>query len=72
MKIDVGWALLGNFNYPTAIRFGNGRIEELPDAGAKLGISRPLLITDHRLAETDMVQNAMEHCKDAGLPTLPI
>ena len=32
MNIDVGSTLLGNFNYPTAIRFGNGRIEELPDA----------------------------------------
>ena len=70
MNIDVGWALLGNFNYPTAIRFGNGRIEELPDACAKLGISRPLLITDPGLAKPDMVQNAMPLCIESGLPAL--
>ena len=71
MNIDVGWALLGDFNYPTAIRFGNGRIEELPDACAKLGISRPLMITDPGLVETDMVQNAMALCAESGLPALP-
>ena len=70
MNIDVGSTLLGNFNYPTAIRFGNGRIEELPDACAKLGISRPLLITDPGLAKTDMVQNAMTLCMGSGLPAL--
>ena len=70
MNIDVGWTLLGNFNYPTAIRFGNGRIEELPDACAKLGISRPLLIPDPGLAKTDMVQNAMTLCMESGLPAL--
>ena len=71
MNIDVGWPLLGNFNYPTSIRFGNGRIEELPDACAKLGISRPLLITDPGLAESDMVQNAMALCAESGLQALP-
>jgi len=71
MNNDVDWALPGNFNYPTATRFGNGRIEELPDACAKLSISRPLLITDPGLAETDMVQNAMALCAESGLPALP-
>ena len=71
MNSDVGWALLGDWNYPTAIRFGNGRIEELPDACAKLGISRPLLITDPGLAESDMVRSALAHCTESGLPALP-
>ena len=70
MNSDLGWALLGDWNYPTAIRFGNGRIEELPDACAKLGISRPLLITDPDLAESDMVQSALAHCTESGLPAL--
>ena len=69
MNIGVGWALLGDWNYPTAIRFGNGRVEELPDACAKAGIARPLLITDPGLAASDMVQNALKLCTDAGLPT---
>lgn len=36
----------GNWNYPTAIRFGPGRIQELPDACGELSIGRPLLVTD--------------------------
>ena len=43
-------ALRGNWSYPTAVRFGAGRIAELPDACAALGIARPLLITDPGLA----------------------
>ena len=35
-----------NWNYPTPIRFGAGRVAELPQACAELGISRPLLVTD--------------------------
>lgn len=69
MNIGVGWALLGDWNYPTSIRFGTGRIEELPDACAKVGIARPLLITDPGLAASEMVQKALALCNDAGLPT---
>ena len=68
MNIGVGWALLGDWSYPTAIRFGTGRVEELAEACAKIGIARPLLITDPGLAESDMVQNALSLCTDAGLP----
>ena len=71
MNIGVGSALLGDWHYPTAIRFGSGRIEELPDACAKLGISRPLLVTDPGLAESEMVLSALAHCADFGLPATP-
>ncbi len=40
----------GTWNYPTAIRFGAGRVAELPAACAALGISRPLVVTDRGLA----------------------
>ena len=36
----------GNWNYPTSIRFGAGRIAELSQACLELGMHRPLLITD--------------------------
>lgn len=36
----------GNWNYPTSIRFGPGRIAELPEACGELAIFRPLLVTD--------------------------
>lgn len=46
-----------NWNYPTAIRFGAGRVAELPDVCRDLGISRPLLVTDPVLAQMPMVRN---------------
>jgi alcohol dehydrogenase class IV len=60
-------ALLGNWNYPTKIRFGAGRIAELPDACKELGIKRPLLVTDPGLAALPMVAEAMAAAKAAGL-----
>jgi len=48
-----------NWNYPTAIRFGAGRIAELPEACRTLGIERPLLVTDPALAEMAMVREAL-------------
>jgi hypothetical protein len=43
--------LTANWSYPTAIRFGQGRIAEIGDACAKAGISKPLLVTDRGLAQ---------------------
>ena len=59
--------LRGNWNYPTAIRFGPGRIAELPDACKTLGIQRPLLVTDPGLAALPMVQSAVAACNQAGI-----
>jgi alcohol dehydrogenase class IV len=51
--------LVANWNYPTAIRFGAGRIAELPEACRVAGIARPLLVTDPGLAGMAMVQDAV-------------
>ncbi|MEP7247688.1 MAG: iron-containing alcohol dehydrogenase [Gammaproteobacteria bacterium] len=59
--------LKGNWNYPTAIRFGAGRIKELPDACRTLNISRPLIVTDPGLAKLPMIANAVKVLADAGL-----
>src|SRR5208283_4854312 len=48
-------ALTRNWNYPTKVRFGTGRILELADACRECGITRPLLVTDRGLAATPMV-----------------
>jgi len=56
-----------NWNYPTAIRFGAGRIAELPEACRIAGISRPLLVTDAGLARLDITARAMALLRDAGL-----
>jgi len=62
-------ALRGNWNYPTSVRFGVGRISELADACSQAGIRRPLLVTDRGLADTAMVMGAIQSNVAAGLPT---
>ena len=57
-----------NWSYPTAIRFGAGRIKELADACRTAGISRPLLVTDAGLAKLPITLRTLELMKDAGLP----
>ena len=59
--------LTGNWSYPTAVRFGAGRISELGDACAAAGISRPLLVTDRGLAGLPITGRAREIMAAAGL-----
>lgn len=56
-----------NWNYPTAVKVGLGRIRELPDWGKSLGMQRPLLVTDPGLASLPMVSGAVAGCREAGL-----
>ncbi len=60
-------SLTANWNYPTAIRFGPGRIAELGSACKTAGIARPLLVTDAGLAKLPMVAGALRHLTEAGL-----
>ncbi len=57
--------LVGNWSYPTAIRFGAGRIVELVDACRAAGMNRPLVVTDRGLASLPVVGDALE-LLDAG------
>ncbi len=57
-----------NWSYPTAIRFGAGRLKELPDALAEAGITRPLLVTDRALAALPITAEAQEVLDGAGIP----
>ena len=60
-----------NWNYPTSVRFGAGRLAELPAACDTLGIRRPLLVTDRGLASAAMTTQALQALasadKTAGL-----
>lgn len=67
MSDDIS-TLTGNWNYPTAMRFGVGRVRELPDACRELGMTKPLLITDPGLAALDMVAETVDLCTRSGLP----
>jgi alcohol dehydrogenase class IV len=65
-SIDAA-TLRGNWSYPTSVRFGPGRIGELPDACRELGLSRPLLVTDPGLAALPMVRDAVGALGAAGI-----
>lgn len=56
-----------NWSYPTAIRFGAGRISELAEACAAAGIKKPLLVTDRGLASLPITINALDLMEAAGL-----
>jgi len=56
-----------NWNYPTAIRIGAGRINELATACTEMGMKAPLLITDPGLAGLPMVSDIVDNCRQAGL-----
>lgn len=56
-----------NWNYPTAIKAGPGRIRELPQHCEALGMRRPLLVTDPGLAALPMVADVVASCREAGL-----
>ncbi|WP_449393530.1 iron-containing alcohol dehydrogenase [Devosia riboflavina] len=56
-----------NWNYPTAVRFGAGRIAELPDALNVAGIKKPLLVTDAGLAALPVTQKVLADLKAGGI-----
>jgi len=59
--------LVGNWSYPTAIKFGAGRIKELPEACAAAGMKRPLLVTDKGLADLPITSATLDILEAAGL-----
>ncbi|MGC9370018.1 MAG: iron-containing alcohol dehydrogenase [Paracoccaceae bacterium] len=60
-------SLTGNWTYPTNIKFGAGRIKELPAACAAAGIKRPLLVTDRGLAHLPITAATLDILEAAGL-----
>jgi len=59
--------LRANWSYPTAIRFGAGRISELAEACAAAGIKKPLLVTDKGLASLPITAATLGLMEAAGL-----
>ncbi|MDX1819365.1 MAG: iron-containing alcohol dehydrogenase [Paracoccaceae bacterium] len=59
--------LRANWSYPTAIRFGAGRISELAEACAAAGIKKPLLVTDKGLAGLPITAATLDLMQAAGL-----
>lgn len=59
--------LMADWSYPTAIRFGAGRLRELPNACADASIRNPLFITDRGLAALPLTRQALDILESAGL-----
>ncbi len=59
--------LFANWSYPTAIRFGAGRISELADACAAASIRKPLLVTDKGLAGLPITTQVLDLMEAAGM-----
>ncbi|MDH5445065.1 MAG: iron-containing alcohol dehydrogenase [Gammaproteobacteria bacterium] len=67
IEINTLDQLRGNWNYPTSIHFGNGRIQELADACQQLSSKRPLLVTDSGLVQLPFVSQIIKSIEAAGL-----
>src|ERR1043166_289199 len=57
-----------NWNYPTTLRFGAGRIGEIGEAVKAAGMRNPLFVTDPTVAKMPMTTHAMETLAAAGTP----
>ena len=58
-----------NWNYPTTVWFGQGRVKELHIACKNLSITKPLFVTDQDLSKTDLVKKIIS---DSNLKSLSI
>ncbi|MDA0909901.1 MAG: iron-containing alcohol dehydrogenase, partial [Proteobacteria bacterium] len=61
MTLNANWA------YPTSIKFGAGRINEIAEACRAVGMKNPLFITDRGLATTDITQKTLDLLAAGGL-----
>ena len=59
--------LTANWSYPTAVRFGAGRISEIGGACMAAGIKRPLLVTDRGLASMEITSRTLDILEGEGL-----
>ena len=66
--LDVYPSLTANWSYPTAVRFGPGRIKELPQALEMVGITRPLFVTDPGLVNLPIVAKTLDLLRVAKIP----
>ncbi|WP_028880089.1 iron-containing alcohol dehydrogenase [Terasakiella pusilla] len=59
--------ITANWSYPTAIRFGAGRIQELAEACQAVGMKKPLFVTDAGLVSLPIVATALDVLEKGGL-----
>jgi alcohol dehydrogenase class IV len=60
--------MISEFSFPTRIVFGEGAVRELPNHLARLGVRRPLLVTDPGVASSGLLARVVEVLEGARLP----
>ena len=60
--------LTANWNYPTRVLVGPGRLAELGEACKGTGMKRPLIVTDKGLAESSVLEKTRTALAKSGLP----
>ncbi|MBW0004745.1 MAG: iron-containing alcohol dehydrogenase [Hyphomicrobiales bacterium] len=60
--------LTANWNYPTRVLVGPGRLAELGEACKGTGMKRPLIVTDKGLAESSVIEKTRTALAKSGLP----
>ncbi len=70
-RIDITTldVLQANWNFPTSIHFGAGKISQLADICKTLKINNPLLVTDVGLGKQLFVKNIVQANEAAGIKT---
>ena len=58
-----------NWNYPTTMWVGENRINDIAIACKSLGITKPLLVTDKFLVDSDIVKNTLSILKKQSINT---
>ena len=56
-----------NWSYPTAVKFGPGRVRELAEHCRAAGLKKPLLVTDRALAALPITAAALDVLEGGGL-----
>ena len=56
-----------NWSYPTAVKFGPGRIKELAEHCKAVGMRKPLLVTDKALSSLPITAQALDILDASGL-----
>ena len=60
-----------NWTFPTMVRFGAGRIRELPRVSAGLGMHRPLLVVDPGLGRRSGLEDPAAQVRSPTCPYPP-
>ncbi len=59
--------MISRFSFPTRIVFGAGAVRELGNEARQLGITRPLVVTDHGVVACGLAEQILAEARRAGL-----